>query len=102
MTDTQKHSTTIRNQLLEARVSALETRLNLLESDYKSDIQNLRQQLSNQAYDQDEHEPLFLPLHPSPDQNLVFVKIPSICNTRRTTDLRVQCCLTIQGHHLDL
>lgn len=55
--------------------------------------------------------PLPLPPNSSPafvstpscsEHNMVFIKTPSIYNNSRAIDLRVQCSLNIQGHHLDL
>lgn len=33
---------------------------------------------------------------------MVFIRTPSIYNTRRSVDLRVQCTLMVQGHELKL
>lgn len=33
---------------------------------------------------------------------MIFIKIPSICNTNRSIDIRVQCSLSIQGCELIL
>lgn len=98
-----KHNNTpTRTQLLEARISVLESRLNILETQFQQQQTCTPQPEFVQHTHHPELPSTSTPLPFLSDQNMVFIKTPSICNTSRAIDLRVQCRLNIQGHHLDI